>query len=421
MGKSVRSRLSILLSEGSSTSARQTVYALGGRYRLEVVDSALLCQCRFSRFVRRVWHCPPFRTDPEGYLRRVVEMIRRRKYDVLFPTHEQVYIFARFRERLSRLVGLAVPPFEAVDRMISKKGFIEVLDALRLPYPQTCFAHSSAEIKQAVDNYPVFIKVDHTTAGEGVFRVNNAEELEHTLVELERRKMLDGKNTVLIQQPARGKKGAVAGVFQDGELVAFHCDEAVALGVGGSTLCRVTVDDPTAVEHLRKLGAYLGWHGPMALEVFRDPETGGIQYVECNPRIGETVNPTLGGANFCEAMVRISLGEKLTPLPPPRVGTRTHQGFLGLMAVAWRGGTRRELLRELIRWLSATGYYAGGEDELTRPKEDWLSIAPAVAMTVQLLLWPRSARWVVSRTVANYALSVETVDKIRTMSFPEDL
>lgn len=411
-------RLSILLSEGSSTSARQTVYALGGRYRIDVVDSAFFCQCRFSRLVRRVWAVPPFRTDPEGYLRRVIELVKKHKYDVLFPTHEQVYLFARFRDELSRLVGLCVPPFEAVERMISKKGFIEVLDELGLPYPATRLVCDRREIQSQVDEFPIFVKVDHTTAGEGTFRVNNKEELQQILDRMDKRGYFDGRHTVLVQRLAVGQKGAVAGVFQHGRLVAYHCDEAVALGVGGSTLCRVTVEDPVAVEHLRKLGEHLSWHGPMALEVFRDRQTGWIQYVECNPRIGETLNPTLGGTNFCEAMVRISLGEEVAPFPPPKPGTRTHQGFLGLLAIGCRGGTRRQIASELFQWLWGRGIYAGGEDEITRPKEDWLSLGPALAMSVQLLLWPKSARWVVSRTVANYSLAAETVEKIRRMKFP---
>jgi len=419
MNPSHKAKISILLSEGSSTSARQTLYALGGRYRIDIVDPAFLCQCRFSRFVRRIWPCPPFRTDPAGYLRYVVELLRRHKYDVLFPTHEQVYLFSRFRDRLSRLAGLTVPPFEALRRMISKQGFLEVLEEHKLPYPPTVIVRTREELLRACEQFPVFIKVDHTTAGEGVFRVEDAHQLLPLLDRLNRRGFLDGKHVILVQRPAEGIKGAVAGVFQNGQLVAYHCDQAMALGVGGSTLCRVTIEDPVAVEHLRRLGAHLGWHGPMALEVFRNPQTGTIQYVECNPRIGETVNPTLGGTNFCEAMVRISLGEKLSPLPAPRVGTRTHQGFLGLMAVGCRGGTRREVLRELFRWLAGKGPYAEGEDELTRPGQDWLSLAPAIAMTVQLLIWPKSARWVVSRTVANYALSAETVEKIDTMEFPE--
>ncbi len=350
-----RKRLSILLSEGSSTSARQTLYALGGRYALDVLDPAFLCQCRFSRFVRRIWHCPPFRTDPQGYLQRVVELLKREKYDVLFPTHEQVYLFSRFRDELSRLAGLAVPPFEAVRRMISKQGFLEVLQELGLPYPATQYVRSESELLRVATSYPLFIKVDHTTAGEGVFRVESRDQLPGVLRIMERRGYLDGKHTILVQQSARGRKGAVAGVFQEGELVAFHCDEAVVLGVGGSTLCRVTVHDPLAVEHLRLLGRHLQWHGPMALEVFRDPTSGSIEYLECNPRIGETVNPTLGGTNFCEAMLQISLGQKVAPFPAPKVGTRTHQGFLGLMAVGWRGGNRREVFRELCQWLRRPG------------------------------------------------------------------
>ena len=49
--------LKILITEGSSGSAKETVYCIGDRYDLGLLDAALFCQCRFSKFVRRVHRC----------------------------------------------------------------------------------------------------------------------------------------------------------------------------------------------------------------------------------------------------------------------------------------------------------------------------------------------------------------------------
>lgn len=410
-------RLKLLLTEGSSTSARQTLFALGGRYTIDVMDPGRLAQGRFSRFVRR-WHRgPAFSRDPEGYLAFVLGRLRQEHYDVLFPTHEQVYLLARFRDPLSRLVGLTVPDFATVDHLMSKANFVRLLDELGLPYPETRILTSRRALEQ-VGRFPCWVKVAYSTAGEGVRLVHNREELQRVVERFERAGWLGGKTEILVQQPATGVKGAVSGLFQHGRLVAHHCDEALAIGVGGSTLARVTVDDPQAVEDVRRIGGRLQWHGPMAIECFRHAG-GARQYIECNPRIGETLNPTLAGVNFCELMVRMSLGEHLQPQPAPRPGVRTHQGFLAVMAIAARGGTRRQMIAELARRFFRRGYYHQSADELTRPWQDWLSIFPALGMTLQLLAWPQSAQRVISRTVENYALAEQAAERIRCL--PDDL
>ena len=61
--------LRILLTEGSSLSARQTLSALGPlKHQIDVLDPhPLFCIARHSRFVRRCTHVPSFGRDPWGY------------------------------------------------------------------------------------------------------------------------------------------------------------------------------------------------------------------------------------------------------------------------------------------------------------------------------------------------------------------
>ena len=46
------------------------------RHTIDILDPSALCQCRFSRFVRRWYRCPSFATDPCGYLAFLGERLR---------------------------------------------------------------------------------------------------------------------------------------------------------------------------------------------------------------------------------------------------------------------------------------------------------------------------------------------------------
>src|SRR5215469_12317738 len=79
-----RRPIHILLSEGSSLSARQTITALGKfGYVLDICDPNPLCISRFSRFIRHHYRCPAVGTDPLGYLTFVLDHLTQQRYDVL--------------------------------------------------------------------------------------------------------------------------------------------------------------------------------------------------------------------------------------------------------------------------------------------------------------------------------------------------
>ena len=99
----------ILLSEGSSLSAREAITVLGlAGHRVELVSSDPLCLGRFSRFVGRLHRVVASGVDPDGYLAAVLEIVRTRKIDALLPVHEQAYLFAAARERLPAGLGIEI-------------------------------------------------------------------------------------------------------------------------------------------------------------------------------------------------------------------------------------------------------------------------------------------------------------------------
>jgi predicted ATP-grasp superfamily ATP-dependent carboligase len=190
---------------------------------------------------------------------------------------------------------------------------------------------------------------------------------------------------------------------------------ARALGVGGSARARVSVSHPIVLEHLRQLGAHLRWHGALMLDYIWDPDHGLPQYIEANPRIGETFNATVSGLNLCDLLLRVALGERIGSTLQSHPGVRTHSLVMTLLAAGQLAQPRSRLLRELFSSALAQGIYADSEDEMTRWRDDPLSLIPAAYLTSRLLADPRHAAQAIQSTVENYALNAEAAQRIRTL------
>ena len=411
-------RSKILLTEGASLSARHTLYALGGGHTIDILDPDPLCQCRFSRHVRRWYRAPRFAKEPEEFLRFLADLLRRERYDVVLPTHEQVYLLSRFRDAVGRRAGLALPDFAAMEKMQHKGHYTRTLAELGLPYPETVFIHHRSEL-DGDWQYPFFLKLAHSTAGAGVFPIHNVDELRERADALDREGFFNGKSEALVQQPARGIQATIQAVFQNGRLIGSHCFDSRQLGVGGMSAARVGADHPIVRDQIARLGTHLNWHGAMFIDYFYDHETGRPEYIECNPRIGETVNAWLSGTNLPEQLVRVSLGQDPEPLPLGQVGLRTQSFYMILLTLARDGAGRLRLLREWRDMLFRRGLYEDSTDELTRPRDDLPSVLPLIWISLQLLIWPRIARRIVRKTVENYSLPESATERIKAISLEE--
>ena len=392
----------VLLSEGSSLSARQAISALGPTgVTIEVCDPDPLCLGRFSRFVR-AWHrCPHWNADPGGYLRFLADRLDAERYDVLLAVHDQAFLLARFRDDLGRRVALALPDFAALERLQSKAEFLRVLDELGLPHPPTLLVRTRRELETG-RTPPCYIKLARSTAGCGVWHVRDRREMGALADRLDAAGLLDGARDVLVSADARfsitlshpGRSTSTGGWLQAHCLKARSPRRLVVLR-------RVweSVHDPPVIEHLAALGAHLNWHGGLCMDYIHDPETGSPSYIDANPRPGETLNATLSGLNLSQLLVQVSLGQEVSPPETPRPGVRTHTVVMSLMALAHEGAPRRRLLAELLRAWTHHVPYDASQDEITRPCEDPPSVIPAVYLTLRLVLNhpPPAARIVPAR------------------------
>jgi predicted ATP-grasp superfamily ATP-dependent carboligase len=411
--------LAVLVSEGNSTSAREaiTILGLSGRH-VEVCDPSPVCLARYSRFVRKFHRCPPMRDDPAGYLQFVERLLATKRFDVLLPTHEQGFVFARVGEHLTGRVGLALPGFENYRMVHNKAGFSRLLDRLGLPQPPTQIVRSEAELR-AVARFPSVVKTSVGTASRGIWVARSADDLEGALQDLRAIRLSTNgafADDVLLQDFVTGPTCKAQAVFCHGELLGFHGYRQVAAGAGGGEAIKQSDSRADVRGHVAAIGEHLGWHGALSVDyVLADDATPLL--IDCNPRLVEPMSAWLAGVDLVGLLLAVSLGETPKPLPPSRDGVRTHLAMQALLGCASRGGSRRDLVREGFQLATGGGAYAASCEELTPLRQDWVSIVPLATIAIALLVKPKLAAKLAKKGWGAHLLDLGSIREIERGDF----
>jgi predicted RNase H-like nuclease len=113
--------------------------------------------------------------------------------------------------------------------------------------------------------------------------------------------------------------------------------------------------------------------------------------------------------------VVVALGRPISVNAEPLSQVRYHSATLLLMSKALENASRRQLLSEIRSQVLRSGIYEHSEEELTRIHEDRWSAIPYAWVAIRLLARPAVARAIVGNTVANYALTAEAAERIRSI------
>jgi predicted ATP-grasp superfamily ATP-dependent carboligase len=382
--------LRVLVSEGNSTSAREAITILGlSGHHVEICDPSRACLARFSRFIAKFHRCPGLRDDPVGYLAFIETLLAQERFDVLLPTHEQGFLFARVADRLRGRVGLALPDFASYRAVHNKAGFCRLLDRLGLPQPATQIVKSERELRAAI-LFPAVVKTSVGTASRGIWFVRDDSELESAVQEL--RAGAAFADEVLVQDYVAGATEKAQAVFCRGRLLGFHAYRQIAAGAGGGEAIKQSVAGAKARALLAVIGEHLAWHGALSVDYLLRDDDAAPLLIDCNPRLVEPMSGYLAGIDLVSLLLRISLGETPPAVGDSRPGVRTHLAMQVLLGGALRGDNRRDLVRELWRVLTGRGAYAGSAEELTPVKRDGVSAVPLAMTAISVLLAPKLAK-----------------------------
>lgn len=394
----------VLLSEGSSLTARETLTVLGrSGARVEIVSAAAAPIARFSRWCRRLHHSPAPSADPIGYLEAVDSLMATGRFAALIPTHEQAWLFAAGRPLIPH-AHVVVADIEAFNHLESKVRFAQLLDELALPQPAWVEVSQESDLDRL--GFPVWVKAAFSTAGRGVRRAHN-----HREAVIAWQALRTTGNPVMVQDSAPGRYRQVQAIFDHGRLLAAAVSEQLASGVGGSAAARLSVDDPVAVDAIRCVGEHLNWHGGIDLDYFT--REGRPQFIECNPRTVEPGNAAAAGVNLPQLLADLATGAPLPDRPLiARAGVRTRSTMAIALGAAEVPGTRRGIVKAVARAMSRRGSLRGSTEVLTPVLHDAPSIVPSLVTLPQVLASPRSVTRLAGGSVNDYSVTPAAVDAV---------
>jgi hypothetical protein len=394
----------VLVSEGSSLSARQAVTALGmAGHQVGVCDPDPLCLGRSSRFVTHYFRCPAIGKDPWAYLDSMLGILSQGIWDVLFPTHEQAFLFSRERARIPPGIGLAVADFRSFLQVQGKVALVRTLERLSIPQPASRVIRTREELLHQ-RRFPFYLKADYATASTAVWRIRGAEELQS--------KTLEGGQEFVVQETADGILERVQAVFDRGRLAAMHGYRQMAEGLGGGDISKLSVNRASVREYVKKLGGELQWHGALSLDYIVEQENEVPLFIDANPRLVEPMNAVFSGVNLADALVRVSTGEPVAGVEPSGREVRTHMLLMALLSTAAAGTRRRDVIAELIRAIGGHGLYAESREELLPVRIDYKSLFPLAYVLTRLLLNPKSATALSAGSITSYSLGPDAARRI---------
>lgn len=313
---------------GWCRSAYTVVRSLAKRgVTVHVGDNSALAMSRVSRYTRSFTRLPDFFAEPQQYISALREAIIRTGAEVLLPCSEDIELVIRHREELPEYVQVVVPALSDWVIAEDKRGYIERVKRVGCPVPETFDVESTEHLQELARKlrFPVLVKVRMGNGARGVRVVENRELLENEFFKIVSDFDLKQDRWPVVQEMLCGRKIQMDGLFNKGKHVGTGVYEVLkSKGADnfGTSIYRITVDEPEVLDNAIKAMAALNWHGIYNIEWVYDAK-GTARLIDINGRLGGAVAIVYeAGLDLPWIWYQIALGREELDVGEFRVGVK---------------------------------------------------------------------------------------------------
>ena len=327
--------MSVIVTNARNRIAYNVVRSLGQKgielYTADFVSRSMSFASRYSRghFV----YPSPF-SDPEGFVRRLIEEIHRLGVEVLIPVFEETFLVAKHVDRISKCVSVVLPDYENILIAHNKDRWAKLARKLHIPIPGS---YSIEELQaDAVSarglRYPVLVKPKQGGGAWGIRQIESAEGLKILLSSDNCNGLPWGR--FFIQEKIPGDTHCVAMLMNHGQLrakVAYKQLRDYPV-TGGQATMRVSMRSYKAEAYLQQLLESLNWHGVCQADFMVDKNTQVPYLIDLNPRLwGSLAQAIASGVDFPYLIYRLAREGDVEPVTEFKTGvvTRWIGGELG--------------------------------------------------------------------------------------------
>lgn len=326
--------MKVLVTDGDQRPALAITRSLGKRGITVVVgEEQAHPLAAWSRYCARSITYPSAYREPEAFEQFITRVVTQERFDVVMPvTDVTTYAVARNQDAMRSYTALAVPPFDAFERLTDKASLLQRAQKCGIPTPRTHVVEGLSGLRAIQDEvmFPAVVKSTRsripTPNGWLGTRV-------HYVTSLPELRRLYREASHLASYPSLIQERIVG----DGVGVFVLCDRGRTLTAfqhtrlrerppsgGVSVLSRSEAVDPELRRQACRLLEPFGWHGVAMLEYKRDARTGTPVLMEVNGRFWGSLQLSVdAGVDFPHLNYQLALGRSLDLPASYRVGHQT--------------------------------------------------------------------------------------------------
>lgn len=324
----------VLITDGNERAALAVTRALG-REQVEVIVGAESERslAGSSRYCRKSFVYPSPYQEPERFVTRLLEMIRNRDVDALFPISDiAMHVIGPERAQFERYTRIPSPQAEAYQEISDKYRLMQQAKMEGVGIPETIFIPdgSVGHVIDAITVFPVVVKPGCSLVKDGrqwkKTSVRYAESREELLRLYHDTSYL--RSPSLIQQRVVGEGQGLFVLMQEGTPLGMFAHRRLRERPpsGGVSVLRESIALPkTMVEATLKLLQRVKWHGVAMVEFKVDRTSQRPLLMEINGRFWGSLQLAVdAGVNFPLLLLNMAMGKAETlPENGYRVGVKS--------------------------------------------------------------------------------------------------
>jgi len=320
--------VSALVTFGRNRMAYTALKSLSRRgIKVVAGDSFSPSMCFYSRYCHGRFVYPSPYLYPERFIETLARKAREFGCRVLMPMHEEGFIIARYRDRLTPVLKVPLPDYDQIMTLHSKDRFYALAQQLGIPIPKTYHVGQIEELEEIADelSYPAVVKPRRAHGAFGLRYVNSSRELKEAYGELTSRFGFQPEDAPVIQEYVAGAKHSVCMLYNRGKLRAkftFKFLREFPIE-GGTAVLRTSVRNDAMEQIAHQVLERLEWHGIAEAE-FTLTEDRGPVLMEINPRFwGSLYQGVASGVDFPYLLYRMAVDGDVDPVLEYPLGVKT--------------------------------------------------------------------------------------------------
>ena len=313
---------SVFVTDASKRESLAIVRSLAKKgIKVTAGENRRICCSFFSKYVKNKIIYPNPNRNPRSFMQNIYELVKRSKYDAIFPVDDQTTIlFSKYKDKLSKYTKVPVADYETIMKGRDKAKTIKIAMENGIPCPKTY--DDIEEIRKDEIEFPVVIKPRESSGARGIVYVNSSPEK----FVREYKRVRNKYGAPLIQEYIPGEHYNISTLFNmDSELRAVFVLKKIRQYPvsGGPVTFAVSVEKPDVVKYAVKLLKAVNWYGVAEVELIIDKRDKKPKLLEVNPRFWSPLElAILSGVDFPYLLYKMAMDGDVKPVITYKTGVK---------------------------------------------------------------------------------------------------